>query len=153
MRQPHDDLAASVAVEVLIIDAVHGGAAALNGAETAVGVALQPEHHDLQGLFIAAAAQEHQRLLDAVILQIHHLDRLDVPAAEGRGVLVALVDEAVDLLGQAGILLCHTGQGEQLLHGGVEEGAAGQHGGQRQSCQQQDTLFRGMLHSGPSVRL
>ena len=145
----HDKLPASVAIEILIVHAVHDGAAALHGAEQTVAVVLiQPVHHDLQGLFVGAAAQEHQRLLPSIVLQIHHLHGLDVPSAGGGCVLVALRDQTVQLLGKAGVLRRHAGQGEQLLHGGVEHGAAGQSGGQCQPRQQQDALFHGALHGG-----
>ena len=149
----HDQLPAAVAVEILIVHAVDGAAAALDGAEAGVCPVLQTEYKYFQGLFVAAHTEEGQRLLLSVAVQIHHLDGLDVPSAGRRGVFVALGDQVVQFLCQPCILLRHAGQGEQLLHRGVGKAAPGQQRRQqRRQTRQQDISFHTPQHGTPSSR-
>ena len=139
----HDQLTPAVAVQVLIVYAVDGGAAALDGAVAGIAVALDLKYKYFQRLFVAAHAEKGQGLLLSVAVQVSHLHRLDIPPAGRRGVLIALCDQCLQLLGQAGVLLRHSRQGKQFLHRIVRETAAGQcRCQQRQQPDQADIPFQ-----------
>ena len=141
----HDDLQPAVAGEVLILDAVDGGAAAFDDAQAVIGVVLRPENEDFQGLFVVLQPHEYQGLRQAVVVQVHHLHRLDVLPGAGAHQLIALLLQVVQLLGQPLVFRRHPGQGEQILHRRAEH-TPGQ--GQRHNRRQKQRrhALRQMFH-------
>ena len=76
---PHDQLLPAVAGEILIVDGVNGGAAALDDGGQLIAVLTGVEHVNFQGLFTVAEAEKGQRLVLPVAVDVHHLEGLDVP--------------------------------------------------------------------------
>ena len=105
----------AVAVQVPVVHAVNRGAAALD--DGALGVAaLRPlVDIDLQRPLVAAPAQEGQSLLLTVAVQVHQLQRLQVGARRGGGVLRPGLDELADGVVQLGVLRRELGQGVEVL--------------------------------------
>ena len=76
------------------------------------------ENEDLQRLFVAFTAEKGHCLLITVVVQIHHLNGLDVTPAGGGRVFVAVGQQVVDLPGQIAVLDGQLGQGKQTLRVG-----------------------------------
>ena len=92
----HGDLLLPIAVQVLVIDAVNGGAAALDQVDLLIGIAPGSENIDLHGFFITGVPEKRQCFLPAVSVQVHQLDGLDVGAGSGRGILRAAIQDLID---------------------------------------------------------
>ena len=123
----------AVAGQVLILDAVDGGAAALDDAQLVVRLVLRPENENFQGLFVALEPHEHQSLGLTVVIEVHHLNGLDILPGAGGDELIALLLQVVQLLGQARVFRRHPGQGEQVLHRRAENAPRQR---QRHRCRQ-----------------
>ena len=132
----YDQLLPTVAGEILIVNGVDGGAAALDDGGQLIAVLTGVEHVNFQGLFTVAEAEKGQRLVPSVAVDVHHLEGLDVPPGGGSHVFVALRQQLIQLAGEGGVFRGQAGQGEQLLHGTVHPASGQQQAGQQQQPQQ-----------------
>lgn len=136
----HRQLQPAVAVQILVVDAVDRGAAALDQPGLPVAVAVGGENVDFQRLFRRGIPEERHGFRPAVAVQIHQLDRLDIRAGGGRGIFRAVFQNGAEQLVQLRVLCRQRGEAVQLLgvKGQLRHAAAGkgqhrqQHGRQQQ---------------------
>ena len=111
----HNQLLLSVVVQVAVLDAVNGSAAALDHGSLGIGVLHRRVNTDFQGLLVRGIAEEGHRLLLPVAVQILHLHRLNVGAGNRGGILGPLVDHLIDAVVQLRVLHRQGGQTVQIL--------------------------------------
>ena len=86
----------AVLVQILVGNAVNAGAGALNDGSLLISLLSGGKDIDLQGLLIRRVAEEGQRLLLAVSVQILQLHGLDVAAGDGGRVLRPALQQLVE---------------------------------------------------------
>ena len=132
----HGDFHTPVAVHVDVVDTVNRGAGTLYPEGLAVGIVLGAEDVDFQGLFVGGVAEERDRFLSAVAVEVDELYGLDIRAGRGRGVLRAAAQNFGEQTVQLGVLGGEFRERVQLLRVEREAGAVGT-AGQRKEYQQQ----------------
>ena len=144
------DLAASVAVEVIVRDGVDRAGGPLDEGHPLVAVAVGAEEVDLHGPLVRRLAEEGHRLLYAVAVEIDHLHTLEVTARDGRSVLRAVGEQGVDLRFERGVFRRKARQGIELVGRDVHRAAAEQQA-KRRKRQRAGKFSAVVRHAFPSL--
>ena len=144
------DLAAAVAVEVIVRDGVDRAGGPLDEGHLLVAVAVGAEEVDLHGPLVRRLAEEGHRLLYAVAVEIDHLHALEVTARDGRSVLRAVGEQGVDLRFERGVFRRKARQGIELVGRDVRRAAAEQQA-KRRKRQRAGKFSAVVRHAFPSL--
>ena len=128
------DFPHAVSVQIVIADAVDGGAAAIDDGSLLVPVVHGLENIDFQGPLLAVDPEEAQRLVHAVSVQINHLHRRQVSSRQGGRVFRAQGQRLRQAGAQGFIFIRQLGKGVEVVHR-CGHHAPGQQQRQNRRCQ------------------